>query len=72
MVRWHGCLYEMKKDEEKRMEVEHQQLASRMIRSVEGGTGLLHKIIRPTAWRGEVQNMRGEEEEDANPLASSE
>ena len=52
-------LYEMKKrDEEKRTEVEHQKSVSCMIRSAEGGTGLLHKVTKPTAWR------RG-----ANPLA---
>ena len=34
---------DMKKDEEKRMEVEHQKLVSRMIRSAGGGPGLSHK-----------------------------
>ena len=49
-------VYEMKeKDEEKRMEVEHQKLVSRMIRIAEGRTGLLHKITNPTPWRGGVQ-----------------
>ena len=44
MLRWHNWLNEMrKKDEEKRMEVGHQQLVSRMIRSAEGETCLLCK-----------------------------
>ena len=33
------------------MKVEHQKLVSCMIRSAEGGTGLSHKIIKPTVWR---------------------
>ena len=37
-----------------------------MIRTAEGGTGLLHNITKPTAWRGRVQIPK-EEEEDANP-----
>ena len=46
------------------MEVKHQKLVSRMIKSADGGTGLLHKT---TAWRGGVQSLM-EEEEDAKPL----
>ena len=44
-----GCKNEMEeKDEEKRMEVEHQKLVSRMIASADGGTGFLHRITEPT------------------------
>ena len=42
MLRWYSWLYEMKKKEEE--EVEHRKLVCRMIRSAEGGTGLLHNI----------------------------
>ena len=42
-----------------------------MIKSADGGPGLLHKITRPTAWRGGAQILR-EEEEDAKPLARCE
>ena len=45
--------------------MEHQKLASRMIASDDGGTGLLHKMTKPTAWRGGVQILK-EEEEDVN------
>ena len=41
-----------KKDEEKRLEVEHQKMVSNMIKSANGGTGLLPKFTEPTAWRG--------------------
>ena len=55
MLQWYSWLYEMKKnDEEQRMEVEHQKLVSRMIKSADGGTGLLHKKI-PSQRRGEEE-----------------
>ena len=48
---WHNLLCEMtKKDEEKKRELEH-----RMIDSADGGTGLLHKITKTTARRGEYR-----------------
>ena len=53
------------------MEVEHQKLVSRLIRSAEGGTGLLHKITKPAAWIGGVQLLE-KEEEDVKPLARCE
>ena len=72
MTRWCNWLCEMKKkDEEKRMELEHQKLVSSMIKSAEGGTGLLHNITKPTAGRGGVQILK-EEEEDAKPFARCE
>ena len=50
---WHNWQFEVKKkDEDKRMEVEHQKIVSRMIDSAQGGACLLHKITEPTAWRG--------------------
>ena len=42
-----------------------------MIRSAQGGTGLLHKITKPTGWRGGVQVLE-EVEEDVKPLARCE
>ena len=62
MRRWHTWLCALKKeDEEKKVEVEHQQVVSRKIRSVEGGTSLLHTITEPTAERGGVQILKEEE-----------
>ena len=61
MLQWNK-LHEMKKnDEGKRMEVDHQKLVSRMIRSAQGGT-----------WRGRGVQILKEEEEDAKPLARCE
>ena len=60
-----------KKDEKKRMEVEHQKLVSRMIDNSQGGAGLLHKITKPTASRGGLQIL-WEEEQDAKPSARCE
>ena len=63
MRQWYNWLNEMK-DEEKSMEAEHQTFVSRMTASADGGASLLHKITKPTAWRGGVQILK-EEEEDA-------
>ena len=52
MLQCYNWLYEKKKkqkDEEKRMEVEHQKLVRRMIKCADGGAGFLHKITQPTA-----------------------
>ena len=51
MQQCYNWLYEKKKqkDEEKRMEVEHQKLVRRMIKCADGGAGFLHKITQPTA-----------------------
>ena len=62
----------MKKDEEERKEGEHHRLVSRMIVSAEGGAGLLHKITKPTAWRGGGIQVLEEEERDVRPLARCE
>ena len=40
MLIWYNWQYDMKKDEEKRMDVELQKLVSDMIKSANGGTGL--------------------------------
>ena len=40
MQRWYKWPYEMKKDEETRMEVEHQKLVSLITTGTDGGTGL--------------------------------
>ena len=72
MLQWYNWLVEMKKkDEEKRMEVEQQKLFSRMIKSAGGRTGHVHKITKPTAWRGGVQMLK-DEEEDGQPSARCE
>ena len=42
-----------------------------MIASAQGGTGQLHKITKPTAWRGEVQILN-EEQEIVKPSARCE
>ena len=44
---------------------------SRMIASADGGIGPLHKITKPTAWRGGVQILK-EKEEDVKPSTSCE
>ena len=41
-----------KKDEKGKMEEMHQHKVAKMIESAEGSAGLLHKISKPTAWRG--------------------
>ena len=46
----------------------HQQRVNQMIESAEGSAGLLHKITKPTAWRGGAQILKKEEEEDARLL----
>ena len=86
MQRWYTWLHEVKKkDEERRRDVEHQKLVSRMIKSAEGGTGLLHKSPNQRRGRGRVQILKeeeedvkggiqilDEEEEDARPLTRCE
>ena len=72
MQKWYDWPCEMKKkDEAKKMEVEHRTLVSRMIKSADGSAGLLHKITMPTTWRGGVQVLK-KEEEDAKPMARCE
>ena len=68
-TRCNGLCELKKKDEEKRMKLEHPKLVGNMINSAAGGTGLLHKITKPTA--GRVQILK-EEEEDAKPSARCE
>ena len=53
----------MKKEDEKQKKVEmHQQQVTQMIKSAEGSAGLLHKITKPTAWRGRAPILKNEEE----------
>ena len=56
-----------KEDEKKKMKEMHQQKVTQMIKSAEGSAGLLHKITKPTAWRGGAQILK-KEEEDARLL----
>ena len=52
ILRWYDWLYEMnKRDDVKRMEVEHPKTVSRMIKSADGSAGLLHNITKPTVER---------------------
>ena len=39
----------------------HQQKMAHLIKSAEGSVGLLHKITKPTAWRGGAQILKKEE-----------
>ena len=47
------------------MEEMHQREVEKMIESAEGSAGLLHKITKPTMWRGGggVQILEKEEED---------
>ena len=68
MQKWYEWLEHMKKEDEKeKMEVVHQRKVEKMIKSAEGSAGLLHKITKPTMWRGLVQILE-KEEEDAKLL----
>ena len=68
MQKWYEWLeYMKKKDEKENMEEMHQRKVEKMIKSGEGGAGVLHKITKPTMWRGGVQILK-EEEEDARLL----
>ena len=49
------------------MEEIHQHSVNQRIKSAEGSAGLLHKITKPTAWRGGAQILK-KEEEDARLL----
>ena len=42
-------------------------MVTQMIESAEGCAGLLHKVTKPTAWRGGAQVLK-KEEEDARLL----
>ena len=57
--KWYVWSEKMKKTEQ--MEVRHQQKVVQMIKSAEGSAGLLHKITKPTAWRGGTQILKKEE-----------
>ena len=50
-------------DEKEKMEEMHQHKVAQMIKSAEGSAGLLHKISKPTAWRGGAQILVNEEED---------
>ena len=66
--KWYEWLeYMKKKDEKEKMEEMHQRKVEKMIKSAERSAGLLHKITKPTMWRGGVQIPK-EEEEDVRLL----
>ena len=56
-----------KKDEKGKMEEMHQHKVVQMIERVQGSVGLVHKITKPTPWRGGAQFLE-KEEEDARLL----
>ena len=67
MQKWYEWLCEVKKkDEAKKMEEEHQQKVSQVIKSADVSAGLRHKITKPTAWR---RSAVMKEEEDATQMA---
>ena len=49
---------------QKRKKEEHPKLVSFIVVGAEREAGLLHKITKPTAWRGGVQVLEEEEEKD--------
>ena len=55
-----------KEDDGRNMEEMHQQRVNLNDQSAEGSAGLLHKITKPTTWRGGTQIQK--KEEDANML----
>ena len=65
--KWYEWLEEMKKDEEEKMDEMHHQKVAQMIESTDGSAGLLHRISKPTSWRGGAQILK-KEEEDARLL----
>ena len=68
MQTWYEWLeYIKKEDEKEKMEEMHQRKVEKMIKSAERSAGLLHKITKPTMWRGGLQILK-EEEEDARLL----
>ena len=68
MQKWSYWLEDMKKkDEKEKMEEMHQKRVAQTTKSAEGSAGLLHKIMKPAAWRGETQ-IRKTEAEDARLL----
>ena len=48
---------------QEKMEEMHQHKVAQMIKSAEGSAGLLHKITKPTAWKGQTQMLKKEEED---------
>ena len=63
MQTWFVWLEKMKKEDDKRkLEELHQQSVSQMINCAEGSAGLLHKFTKSTAWSGEAQILKREEE----------
>ena len=52
-----------KEDEKIKMEELQQQRMNEIFKSAEGSAGHLHKITKPTAWRGGAQILKKEEED---------
>ena len=63
MQKWYERLEHMKKkDEKEKWRRMHQRKVEKMIESAEGSVGLLHKITKPTMWRGGVQILKKSED----------
>ena len=60
-----------KKDEKEKMEEMLSIRVNQMVKSSDGSVRLLHKITKPTAWRGVAQMLK-KEEEDVRLLDSCE
>ena len=60
MQKWYEWLEHMKKKDEKgKMEEMHQRRqVEQMNKGAEGSAGFLHKITKPTLWRGGVQILK--------------
>ena len=62
--KWYERLEHMqKKDEKAKWRRVHQRKVEKMIKSAQGSAGLLHKITKPTMWRGGVHILKKEEED---------
>ena len=66
MQKWCEWLEYMKKDEKEKMKEMHERKVEKMIKSADGSAQVLHKITKPTMWRGGVQILT--EAEDARLL----
>ena len=57
--KWYSWLEKLQKEDDRRkLEELHQQKVGQMIKSEEGSAGYVHKITKPTAWRGGAQILK--------------
>ena len=68
LQQWFKWLREEKRKDEARSRVkELRKQVTRAISGAKGGAGVLHRMTKPTAWRGGLQVME-HLEEDAKPM----